>query len=195
MAPLEIGTVHRTRATHVRTRFVFVVLVLLTIAVPASAQTLDVGLSPVEISTEIGAEHLLAVSITNRDSQPTGPLVAHLVVIDPSGGASADAEDWTGELNRPLPSLAGGESVSLEWDVKPIMRGEFIALITVASADQGSIDPASSPAVYFSVTQPTLLVSGATVPVSIAVPLIILAIGLWMVRAERRRVAELVGGG
>lgn len=168
-------------------------LVLLAIAAPASAQTLDIGVSPVEISTEIGAEHVLAVSITNRRSEPTGPLVAHLVVIDPSGGASADAEDWTGELNRPLSSLAPGESISLDWDIKPIMRGDFIALITVASVDEASLDPASSPAVYFMVTQPTLLVSGATVPVSIAVPLIILAIGWWMLRIERKRVEELVG--
>lgn len=177
-----------------KTRFLLVILVLLAVAVPASAQTLDIGVSPVEISTEIGAEHMLAVSMTNRGSEPTGPLVAHLVVIDPSGGASADAEDWTGELNRPLSSLAAGESVRLDWDVKPIMRGEFIALITVAAAGPGSMEPASSPAVYVSVTQPTLLVSGATVPVSITVPLIILAIGWWMIRAERRRVGELVGG-
>ncbi|MBT8200014.1 MAG: hypothetical protein KJO36_05800 [Acidimicrobiia bacterium] len=168
-------------------------LVLLAIAAPASAQTVDIAVSPLEISTEIGAEHLLAVSITNRGSEPTGPLVAHLVVIDPSGGASADAEDWTGELNRPLTSLGAGESISLDWDIKPIIRGDFIALITVASVDDASLDPASSPAVYFMVTQPTLLVSGATVPVSIAVPLIILAIGWWMLRTERKRVEELVG--
>ncbi len=176
-------------------RLLVLSLLVLLAAAPAAAQTLEVGVSPVEIATEIGDEHALDVSIVNRGSQPTGPLVAHLVVIDPSGGGSADAEDWTGELNRPLSSLEAGESINLDWDIKPIMRGDFIALITVAPADRSPIDPASSPAVYFAVTQPTLLVSGATVPVSIAVPLIILAFGWWLLRIERKRVAALAGFG
>lgn len=156
------------------------------VAAPAGAVTepVEVQVEPATVDSVIGTETPLRVTITNPGSDPTGPLVAHLVVVDPRGGASADAEDWTSMLNRPLDGLAPGESVTISWDVAPVLAGRFRILVSVVPI--GDAPPAVSAQVRFGVSQPDALVSGATLPVAIAMPLLAIGAAVLTGRAERR---------
>jgi len=155
------------------------------------AQDVTVAVEPPTADVTIGEEGILVVTITNHGQTSSGPLVAHLVVMDPKGGGSADAEDWTTELNRVVDSLAPAASHTIAWDTKPIMAGDYLVVITVAPVDPGNGSASVSPVVRFTVGQPSLLVSGATIPVSVAVPLVVVA-GAVLVRwREQRRVASL----
>lgn len=164
---------------------------MLSIAPTAVADQVVIDVSPLEIMTEIGSDHVLDVTISNTGSGPSGALIAHLVVIDPTGDASADAEDWTQGLSRRIDGLAAGESIDIAWDVKPIMPGDFIALISVASLDPTQAETSTSAAVRLTVSRPALLVSGATVPTAMAIPVVVLLVALWIRRREAGRVAGL----
>ncbi len=158
---------------------------------PALAQDVSVQVEPLSVDVVIGEEGVLAVTITNDGDEATGPLVAQLVVMDPQGGGSADAEDWTSDLNRLIGSLPPGQNHTIGWDAKPIMRGEYLVVITVASVGPGGDLAVVSPVVHYTVGQPNVLVSGATVPVSVAVPLALLVAALVLRRREQRRVLSL----
>lgn len=158
----------------------------------AGAEGLAVEVQPDRFDVVIGQERNVEVTFTNLGEQPTGPLVAHLVVMDPAGGGSADAEDWTTELNRLLPSLAPGESQVVLWDTKPIMAGSYLVMITVAPTSPTSpIGAAASNAVPFDVRQPNVLVSGATVPVAAATPVAVLILAVATAKREKARVRAL----
>lgn len=160
------------------------VLGAVTVALPVSAQEGPVvAVDQESVDTVIGTETVMTVEISNSGTAPTGPLVAHLLVVDPAGGGSADAEDWTSELNRPLDSLAPDEAHTIEWDVAPIMAGDYRVLISVVPIDGGP--PSVSPQIRFTVSQPDALVSGATLPVAIAVPVIAIGAALVTRRIER----------
>lgn len=176
----------RTAAT-----LVTIGLLVLVLAPPGTAQELTVAVEPHSVEVVVGEEGTLDVTIANVGSGPSGPLVAHLVVIDPAGGGSADAEDWTTELNRLIDSLESGDSHTIAWDTKPIMQGTYLAVITVSPVTPSPEAAAASPAIRFVVRQPNVLVSGVTVPVSAAVPVGLLAVALWARRRESARVATL----
>ena len=158
---------------------------VLFVAVPAGAvvQPVDVRIEPEAVDTIIGAQTPLTVTISNTGADPSGPLVAHLVVVDPKGGGSADAEDWTSALNRPLDGLAPGESIAIAWDVAPVMAGDYRVLVSVVPLGDGP--PAVSTQVRFAVSQPGALVSGATLPVAVAVPLLTIGAAVLTGRIER----------
>jgi hypothetical protein len=153
-------------------------------AVAVADMQIEIQIEPATVDTVIGTETPLRVTITNPGSDRTGPLVAHLVVVDPNGGSSADAEDWTSTLNRPLDGLAPGESRSIAWDVAPVMAGAFRLMVSVVPLGEGP--PAVSTQVRFGVSQPDVLVSGATLPVAIAMPLLAIGAAVLTGRAERR---------
>ncbi len=159
--------------------------------VPAhAASDLELAVSANRFDTVLGESETLEVGITNVGAAPTGPLVGHLLVIDPDSDVSADAEDWSDELTRPLGSLAPGESTTILWEVQPISTGEFFVMVAVAPVDP-TADPAVSATIVFNITGAEASVEGSVVSVAIVAPLVLLAAAWGVRRSERRRLAAL----
>ncbi|MDH3307386.1 MAG: hypothetical protein OEO77_07725 [Acidimicrobiia bacterium] len=160
-------------------------------ALPAGATSeLVVEIDRAEVATSVGTTETMVVTISNRGSDSTGPLLGHLLVVDPASSGSADAEDWTTDLTRPIGNLDAGGVAIVEWNVKPISSGDYHVLFSVVSESGGPA--AISPSVVFRVSQPRGLVSGVTLPVSAAVPLLMLALAVAIRRRERRRLGSLL---
>lgn len=159
--------------------------------VPAHASSdLEVTVSTDRFDTVLGVSETLEVEITNTGASPTGLLVGHLLVIDPDSSVSADAEDWTDELTRPLGSLPPETSVTFLWEVQPITTGEFLVMVAVAPVDPGR-NPTISPSVLFSITRAEASLGGSVFVVAFGVPLLLLLLALRTRQMERRRLTAL----
>jgi hypothetical protein len=158
---------------------------------PAHASSdLEVTVSGARFDTVLGDSETLEVEITNTGNDASGPLVGHLLVIDPNSDVSADAEDWTDELTRPLGSLAPGESTTIPWEVQPISTGEFFVMVAVAPVDS-TADPAVSATTVFRISGAEASLEASVISVALAAPLVLLAAAWGVRRSERRRLAAL----
>jgi hypothetical protein len=146
--------------------------------------------SPNRFDTVLGETETIQIEVTNAGAEPTGPLVGHLLVIDPDSNVSADAEDWTDELTRPLASLSPGESTTILWEVQPISTGDFFVMVALAPVDPSEL-PTITTTMVFSIVGAEASLEKSVVFVAIAVPLLLLA-GAWGIsRLERLRLSNL----
>lgn len=158
-----------------------------------AAQTLTVTSDRSSVTTQAGSTTFLPIAISNTGSEPSGPLVAHLLVVDPASDGSADAEDWTGQLTRRIESIAAGATTDLSWDIKPIKTGEYFVMIAVTPLDPGETPPVLSPNIVFDVSPPGALAFGSVIAVSSLVPLTLITVDSIMRRRQRRRLGLLSG--
>ncbi|MDH3227445.1 MAG: hypothetical protein OEM67_10205, partial [Thermoleophilia bacterium] len=117
------------------------------------------------------------------------PLTAHLEIIDPTRASSVDAEDWVPDLNTQIGTLGPGESKRVTWNLVPISGGNFaVYVVTLAEgAGKGANEAVTaSAAIPVDVREVRSLNAGGALPVSIAVPLLLL-LALVAVRLRERR--------
>lgn len=156
-----------------------------------SVPAIDVEIEQLQVDAVLGETVSLDVTILNVSDRPTGPLLGHLVVVDPAAEGSADAEDWTDTLTLALGGLESGESSEVVWDVTPISAGTFFVMIVVAPED-ATLGPGISSSAVFAVAESADSLQAAVLPVAIVGPLAVGGI-LWSVsRTENRRVRRLL---
>ena len=165
-------------------------VVLLIALAPAGAESagshLEVRVEPSELTVEVGERIELTVTVTNRSTQPSAPLAAHLDVTDPTGSGSVDPEDWTATLTRQVGVVEGGATATITWPMTPISGGRFVAYVLL-SPTEGEQALTASNVVGIVVDERRTLNPQGVLPVAAGAPLLIglLLVGQrWRVRRE-----------
>ena len=171
-------------------------LLLLAAALVASVQlalgagTPTVSISPTTQDSEVGREFPVTATISNGGDESTAPLTAHLEIIDPTRAGSVDAEDWVPDLNSQIGVLGPGESTDVVWNLVPISGGTFAVYVVALAEDAGSAPDetvVASTAIPVDVLEVRTLNAGGALPVSLAVPLVLLlALAGLRIRSRRR---------
>jgi hypothetical protein len=158
------------------------VALALCVWVPAAAATapriaIDRGSVSVRLGKSFAFTSTLAVGAPG-----TGPLVAHLNVVSLDPATYVDPEDWSSHRTRYLGPIAAGESRSIRWSVKAVSAGTMAIYVTAVPAG-GSGPIAVGPPLRVEVADRRTLNSGGVVPLALAVPAVVIALGI----AARRR--------
>lgn len=148
----------------------------------ASADSqLEVRVEPSELTVDVGAQVELTVTITNRSSEPSAAMAAHLDVTDPTGSGSVDPEDWTGTLTRQVGVIEGGGTETITWPMTPISGGRFVAYVLLIPIE-GKQALTASNVVRIVVDERRTLNPQGVLPVAAGAPLLI---GLLLVGQRR----------
>jgi len=165
-------------------------LVMVLAGVADAAPAIEVEIGQDHVDAVLGETHVLEVTIRNEADRPTGPLLGHLVVVDPGAEGSADAEDWTDTLTVRIAGLDPGESSNAAWNVTPISAGKFLVMVVVAPEDP-ALGPGVSANTVFDVVQSAGSLQASVLPIAIAGPLVVGGFLGILMRRERRRVERL----
>lgn len=166
------------------------ILFVVILAEPAAAApVVEVEIAQDRVDAVLGETALLDVSLENVSNRSTGPLLGHLVVVDPGADGSADAEDWTDAITLQIPGLGAGESAVVSWDVTPISAGTFFVMVVVVPQDP-ALWPGVSSNTVFDVAKSAESLQAAVLPVAIAGPLAVGGVLGALSWRERRRVAH-----
>lgn len=165
-------------------------LVLFFAGVAGAAPAIEVEIAQERVDAVLGETAILDVSLRNASDRSTGPLLGHLVVVDPGADGSADAEDWTDTITLRIPGLGPGESSEVSWDVTPISAGTFFVMIVVAPQDP-ALGPGVSSNTVFDVAESAESLQATVLPIAIAGPLAVGGVLWTLLRRERRRVESL----
>lgn len=130
--------------------------------------SLTVSMEPQTSSVVLGESFGITVTVGNRGSDLTVPLVVHLDITNPDETTSVDPEDWTGALTQPIGSLAPGATASVQWELQPIASGTFSAFAVVLGSGVDSV--AASNVLEVRVADRRTLDPGGILPVALAVP-------------------------
>lgn len=165
-------------------------LVVFFTGVADAAPVVEVEIPRDRVETVLGDTVQLDVLLRNASDRPTGPLLGHLVVVDPMADGSADAEDWTRTLTRPIEGVGPGDSSSVTWDITPISAGRFFVMVVVVP-EEPDLEPGVSSNVVVDVAESEESLQASVLPIAIAGPLVVGGL-LWaLLRRERRRVDRL----
>jgi len=144
------------------------------------------------IDTNVGDSTTTGVRVANLGVGAHGPMTAHLVIVDPVDGRPVDPEDWTDELTRAIPPLEPGQSVELEWTIRPITAGSYALFVATVDAVAGvSTDAALSRLVPIQVEPPLISGTGPAMAVSVGVPVILGMVLTLRAIQERKRKLKL----
>ena len=154
-------------------------------AVSADSQ-LEVRVEPLELTVDVGERVELTVTVTNRSTEPSAPLAAHLDITDPTGSESVDPEDWTATLTRQVGVLEGGATETITWPMTPISGGSFVAYVLLIPTEGEQVLTASN-VVGIVVDERRTLNPQGVLPVAAGAPVLIglLLVGQrWRARRE-----------
>ena len=133
--------------------------------------SIEIEISPSRIDTQLGSTFDIEVRVSNRGTESSPPLVAHIDITDPTQASSVDPEDWTATLSQVAGVIPPGESRSLRWSLQPISGGSY-ALYAVALAP-GQAEAYASNVVAVDVLSNRPLNSEGVLPAVIAVPVVL----------------------
>jgi|SRR5262245_12530047 len=163
----------------------FAALAALTVipAAHAAAQQtdgLEVTVDQPRITTVIGDRITIRAHVTNSGSTASDPLIAHLNVASLTG-TYVDLEDWTAAPTQHLEPLGGHATTALAWDIQAVNAGRFDVYVVVLP--NGPTSSGTGPAMASSPVEVTVagkrtLNAGGSLPVVIAVPLLLGAAAL-----------------
>jgi ABC-2 type transport system permease protein len=136
-----------------------------------------------------GDEIEFATEVTNTGSEVSPNAVVAMNIINLGKGDPVDPEDWSPERTQEVDPLEPGESIELDWSVEAILDGDYMVYMTVI-ANPGAEDvtsvPIASPGIHLTVRPFQSTNPAGVLPVAIGVPLLLIAIALF-VRWYRRR--------
>jgi hypothetical protein len=163
-------------------------------APPAGAVTVSAARS--ELTVAVGQHFDYRARLVNDGSVATGQLLAHLNVASLTTDVYVDPEDWSSSRSTVVPALATGAGTELSWDLQAVSPGSFDVYLVVlpttpASAAQPQRLSVSSPT-HVRVTARTTLNAGGSLPVVLAVPVLL---GLATLLSRRRRERSITGSG
>lgn len=160
------------------------------VAAPRTAATLDVTFERAQVTTVLGGRFTLHTRVVNSGSQATDPSIAHLNVASLTSDVYVDPEDWSSHRTQRLPSLAGGASSTLSWNLQAVNAGSFDVYVVIlpngaTSAGKGPLS--ASPPVHVATAARQTLNAGGSLPIVIAVPIVLgLLAGSVRYRIRRR---------
>lgn len=157
----------------------------------SGVENLEIDAKPRSFSTYLGRTVTLEVSLTNASPSSSGPMTAHLMIVDPAGGKPLDPEDWTDAIAQKVSPIEAGGVSRFRWVVSPIAQGEFgLFVIVVPAFSKGGEVPLSSAVVPLSVGSPRASL-GMAIPVAATVPSLLAAVLLGQVLAIKRKSARV----
>jgi len=145
---------------------------------PAAAQSangIEVTVDQPRITAVIGDRITIGAHVTNSGSTASDPLIAHLNVASLTG-TYVDLEDWTAAPTQHVQPVDAHATTALSWEIQAVNAGRFD--VYVAVLPNGLTSSGSGPAVASSPVEVTVagkrtLNAGGSLPVVIAVPLIL----------------------
>jgi hypothetical protein len=159
---------------------------------PAAAQTtngIQVTVDQPRITAVIGDRITIRARVTNSGSTASDPLIAHLNVASLTG-TYVDLEDWTAAPTQHVNPLDTHATTALSWDIQAVNAGRFDVYVVMLPNGPGS--SGTGPAVASSPVEVTVagkrtLNAGGSLPVVIAVPLLLGGVALGARLRLRRR--------
>ncbi len=143
---------------------------------------LPLGSNPIKMEiTSIQNIHAIAGqiitvngTITNSGSNPIGG-IAYISIIDVQNKTPIDLEDWSAHKGIDISSLAPGQSIPMEWNVRLVKDGSYTIVILFSSND-GAVPPTASAKTFLEVDPKHNLNPGNVLPVAFGVPALLIAI-------------------
>ncbi|HKE52179.1 MAG TPA: hypothetical protein VKE25_11795 [Actinomycetes bacterium] len=161
-------------------------------ASPAAAgpggDPLVITVEPARQSAVIGDRVTIRAQVTNRAATPTDPLIAHLNVASLTG-TYVDLEDWTAGPTQQVAPIGAGASANLSWDIQAVNTGSFdvyVVLLPNGAGSAGAGPLVTGAPSHLTVAGRRTLNAGGSLPIVIAMPLLLGALAL-AVRLRRRR--------
>jgi hypothetical protein len=157
---------------------------------PAPSDGIRVTSAPDQLEKVIGEHFTYQPHIINQGKTSTERLIAHLNVASLTSDVYVDPEDWSSNRSIVVQPLGPGTDTSLSWDVQAVSAGSFavyVVLLPTSAASSGTGALVVSPAVHVSVAQRRTLNAGGSLPVVIAVPVLLAAV-VTVIRLRARRV-------
>jgi hypothetical protein len=129
--------------------------------------------SPTKINSVTGQFIPVKAVITNLGSNATGG-VAYISIVDTSTSLPIDLEDWSAQKGFYVPSIAPGQSVSLEWSVRLVTAGTYT--ITVVFGSDGDLTPpVTSSRISLQIAAKVNLNPNNVLPVAFGIPILLIA--------------------
>ena len=147
-------------------------------AAPAAAQPtggVEVTVDQPRISAVIGDRVTIRAHVTNSGSTASDPLIAHLNVASLTG-TYVDLEDWTAAPTQHVQPLEAHATAALSWDIQAVNAGRFdvyVAVLPNGPTSSGTGPAVASSPVEVRVAGKRTLNAGGSLPVVIAVPLLL----------------------
>jgi hypothetical protein len=102
--------------------------------------------------------------------------IAYISIVDLVDKAPVDLEDWSSEKGLYIPSIAEGQSLPLEWNVRLVKAGSYTVSILYNRESDPYSPPIASSKVFLEVQPKFNLNPGNILPVAFGVPAALLAI-------------------
>jgi hypothetical protein len=102
--------------------------------------------------------------------------IAYISIVDLVGKVPVDLEDWSAEKGLYIPSIAEGQSLPLEWNVRLVKAGSYTVSILYNRESDPYSPPIASSKVFLDVQPKFNLNPGNILPVAFGVPSALLAI-------------------
>ncbi|WP_433272425.1 hypothetical protein ACQPZF_16320 [Actinosynnema sp. CS-041913] len=150
-----------------------------------AAATVEVTVDGTNVEKPVGSYLDIRSTVTNKGSERTGKLVAHLNVAS-LNGVYVDLEDWTAGPTQAVEPLGPGESTTVSWDIQAVNAGTFDVYAVVLPDGPGALT-VSSP-IHVEVTGRQTLDPGGALPVALAIPAV-LGVVVYFVRRRLRATA------
>jgi hypothetical protein len=126
-------------------------------------------------------------TITNLSpNEPVKGGIAYISLVDIKDKIPVDLEDWSAEKGLYIPSIAPGQSLPLEWNVRLVKAGSYTVDILFNKDGDFSSSPSASSKVFLDVKPKLNLNPGNVLPVAFGVPAVLMAI-LGIVNYSRGR--------
>jgi hypothetical protein len=158
-------------------------------APPAPSDGIRVTSAPSQLHTVIGQHFTYQPQIVNLGGTSTDRLIAHLNVASLTSDVYVDPEDWSSNRSIVIPPLGPGAKTALTWEVQAVSAGSFavyVVLLPSGAASSGTGALVVSPVVHVTVAARRTLNAGGSLPVVIAVP-VLLAAAVAVTRLRTRR--------
>lgn len=128
------------------------------------------------VALGIGDKFALPSVLTNTGTAPSEPMLAHLNVASLTTDVYVDPEDWSASRSKEVPSIPPGGRVSLDWRLQAVNAGSlavYVVLLPNGPASAGAGPLVVSSPVHVSVAARQSLSAGGTLPVALAVPILL----------------------
>lgn len=147
--------------------------------------TWSVQLDQTTVTSRLGDKFRFTSTIRNQSSSQQPGTIAYLNIVSMDPQVYVDPEDWSSQRTRYLGSVAGRDTVPVEWKVQAVNSGRFVVFVVVTS-ERGSAEVVTSKALRVEITNQRSLNPTGIVPVVLGVPGIA-AVALVLTRRRRRR--------
>ena len=148
-------------------------------------------LSSVQIQGVTGQFVLVRANITDLSHNETLAGIAYISIVDVNNSLPIDLEDWSASKGIYVPSIAPGQSVTLDWNVRLVKAGSYTADV-LFNKDSDSSPPAASARIILEVAPKINLNPSNVLPVAFGVPMFLIII-LALINYRRGKKMGLYG--